>query len=72
MEFFVQCLISCCNDNFSCKKNHPSSFVQLQKCQYTSTLAVVNVTRWAILPRKDEESMKKAIALIGKLVVSLP
>lgn len=39
--------------------------MQLQKCQYRPSLAVVNVTKWAILRHKDEESLKKAIAVIG-------
>ncbi|XP_031640295.1 cathepsin L1-like isoform X2 [Contarinia nasturtii] len=38
---------------------------ELQKCQYKPSLAIVNVTKWAILRHKDEESLKKAIAVIG-------
>lgn len=34
-------------------------------------MAVVNVSNWAILPRRDEESMKKAIALVGPIPISI-
>ncbi|XP_055314961.1 procathepsin L-like [Sitodiplosis mosellana] len=42
-----------------------------QNCQYKPSLAVVNVTRWAILPHKNEEAMKKAIALVGPIPISI-
>lgn len=45
--------------------------LQLQKCQFKPSLAVVNITDWAILPRRDEESMKKAIALVGPIPISI-
>lgn len=45
--------------------------LQQQKCHYKPSLAVVNVTSWAILPRRDELSMKKAIALVGPIPISI-
>ncbi|XP_055383895.1 procathepsin L [Condylostylus longicornis] len=41
------------------------------KCQFIETLSIVNVTTWSILPPKDEEALKAAVALIGPIAVSL-
>lgn len=38
---------------------------------YKTALAVANVTRWAILPLKNEDAMKKAIALEGPIPISI-
>lgn len=45
--------------------------LQQNKCEYRPELAVVNITDWAILPREDEEAMKKTVAKIGPIAISI-
>lgn len=52
------------NINFLCN-------LQQNKCDYRPELAVVNITDWAILPKQDEEAMKKAVAKIGPIAISI-
>lgn len=40
-------------------------------CQFVSELAIVNVSSWAILPTKDENSIETAVAHIGPVAVSI-
>ncbi|XP_031641272.1 cathepsin L1-like [Contarinia nasturtii] len=42
-----------------------------QECMYNPNLSVVNVTRWAILPKKDEKSLVKAIAQYGPIPITI-
>ncbi len=40
-------------------------------CKFNPELAVVNVTTWAILPTRDEDALRNAVAVIGPIAVSI-
>ncbi|KAL1140760.1 hypothetical protein AAG570_000690 [Ranatra chinensis] len=40
-------------------------------CRYSKHKVAVNITKWAILPARDEETMKAAVATLGPIPVSI-
>lgn len=55
----------------STKQTQMLYLFQVQKCHYIPSLAVVNVTSWALLPVKDEKAMVRAIAMAGPIPISI-
>lgn len=40
-------------------------------CLMNPELTVVNITNWAILPARDEDSIKLAVATVGPIAISI-